>query len=180
MNYYYHNQAFGHESVTSAPEGAIMLSNEEHAEIFSRLSQGYAPGENEAGFPVATPPPARTLEEAKADACAALREKRKAVEYGGFEFQGQTWDSTEKDELRLNSMLKMFEMSDQKEFPGWKVADNIYITATPEIVQGAALALMTHYAKAFAVEAEKLAEIEALKTPGEVETWLATELASGW
>lgn len=124
--------------------------------------------------------PLHTLEEAVNDAKQALRSKRKQIEYGGFEFQGQTWDSSEKDELRLNSMLKMFEMTGLEEFPGWKVAEGVYITATPEIIQGAAVALMTHYARAFAVEAEKLAEIEALETTEEVAAWLATELESGW
>ena len=120
------------------------------------------------------------LDNTRAKATTALREKRKNVEYGGFEYNGQLWDSAEKDELRLNSMLKMFELTGLSEFTGWKVAEGVYITATPALIQGAAIALMQHYAKAFAVEAAKAAEIEVLTSSEAVEQWLETKLDQDW
>ncbi|MDR2892965.1 MAG: DUF4376 domain-containing protein [Deltaproteobacteria bacterium] len=142
-------------------------------------------GDMQPGDREATPEEIRAhfgdpLDNARAAALPALREKRKAVEYGGFTFQSQRWDSAEKDELRLNSMLKMFELAGLTEFPGWKIAEGVYITATPEIIQGAAIALMQHYAAAFAVEAAKAVEINALTTAEAVQVWLATELDTGW
>lgn len=123
--------------------------------------------------------------EARVAAFSALREKRKSVEYGGFAFQGQRWDSEEKDELRLNSALKMFDMTGMEAFPGWKVAEGVYITATLELLQGAALSMMQHYAGAFAVEAAKTAELEALAaaegaTAADIEAWIAGAMREGW
>lgn len=125
-------------------------------------------------------PPEPTLEEVRAVALAALREKRKAVEYGGFLFNGQRWDSEQKDELRLNSALKMFEMTGMPEFSGWKIAEGTYVTATLELLQGAALSLMQHYAATFAVEAVKGAELLALETQEAVAEWMETALGQGW
>lgn len=124
--------------------------------------------------------PEPTLDEARASAKAALRQKRLSIEYGGFAFNGQTWDSSEKDELRLNSMLKMFELTGMAEFPGWKIADGEYITATPAIIAGAAVALMQHYAAVFAVEESKVAEIAACSSVEEIEGWMADALNAGW
>lgn len=113
------------------------------------------------------------------DLKSALRSKRKEVEYGGFMLDGQLWDSSEKDELRLNSVGKLFE-SGLTEYDGWKVAEGTYITLTPELLQKASFALMTHYSRAFATEAAKLAEIDALKSPEERKKWLENELNRGW
>lgn len=146
-------------------------------------------------------PPLPTLEEAVIQAQAALREQRKTIEYGGFELDGQHWDSAEKDELRLNSVTKIFE-SGIPQYEGWKIADGVYITLTPELVQQAAMALMQHYGRCFAVEAAKLAEIaamqaagaaaiEAAEAPAEkkaaedaavtgVRAWQETQLTQGW
>lgn len=129
--------------------------------------------------PEPEPEPEPTLEEARAAAAAALREKRKAVEYGGFVFDGQVWDSTEKDELRLNSMMKMFEITGQLEFPGWKVSDGVYITLTKNMAMGAAMGLMQHYAECFRVEAVKLSQLEGLGSVEAINMWLGF-LDNGW
>ena len=60
------------------------------------------------------------------------------------------------------------------------MSDGVYVTLTPELLQAASVALMQHYGMVFAVEAAKLAEIDALTTAGEVEAWLETELEKGW
>ena len=133
------------------------------------------------GDSITPPPPAPpTLEEEKARAVAALREKRKAVEYGGVEIGGVMWDSAEKDELRLNSVMKLFESGTLTSYDGWKVGEGVYITLTPAILQQATMAFMEHYGKCFAVEAAKLAQIDALESTEAVDAWLATELNQGW
>ena len=120
------------------------------------------------------------LQNARNRAFEALREKRKEVEYGGFIFNGKKWDSEIKDELRLNSIVKMFELTGVTEFDGWKISENEYITITPEIIHGAAITLMQHYAHSFAIEAIKQAEIGSLTDPQEIETWIQTQLDIGW
>lgn len=130
------------------------------------------------GFSKTPPPP--TVEEVKRQAITALREKRKAIEYGGVEIDGVKWDSAEKDELRLNSVMKLFESGALASYDGWKVGEGVYITLTPELLQQATLAFMRHYGRCFAVEATKLAEIDAFNTPEEVETWMATKLEQHW
>lgn len=129
------------------------------------------------GWSATLPPP--SLNEMKDKARAALREKRKAVEYGGFTLDGQHWDSAEKDELRLNSVMRIFD-GGMTQYEGWKIAEGVYITLTPELVQRAAMALMQHYSKAFSVEEAKLEEVNALESAEAVETWLETELNKGW
>lgn len=129
------------------------------------------------GWSETAPPP--DLEEVKEQARSALRQKRKNVEYGGFELDGQHWDSSEKDELRLNSVTRIFE-SGVPQYEGWKISEGVYITLTPGLVRQAALAFMEHYGKCFAVEAAKLAEIEALTSAEAVKTWLETKLDQGW
>lgn len=123
--------------------------------------------------------PKPTLEEIKETARLLLREKRKEVEYGGFELNGQIWDSAEKDELRLNSVSKIFEAG-LPEYSGWKIAEGVYITLTPELLQQVSLALMNHYGKCFATEASKHQALLALTTVEAVEHWIATELSLGW
>lgn len=121
-----------------------------------------------------------SLEEAKANALAQLKEKRKAVEYGGCMVDGQLWDSELKDELRINSMLTLFSATGLESFEGWKVSEGVYITVTLPLLMQAAAAFAQHYAAAFAVEAAKIAEIEALDSPSAVQDWLASSLDTGW
>ena len=120
-----------------------------------------------------------SLEEAKKQARQELKEYRKQIEYGGFMVNGQRWDSEQKDELRLNSAGKIFEAG-LPEYPGWKIADGVYITLTPGILQQATLAFMQHTGHAFAVEATKLMEIDALESSEAVLAWLESDMKTGW
>ena len=119
------------------------------------------------------------LAEEKQQATSTLRELRKFKEYGGFTLNGQHWDSAEKDELRLNSITKLFE-SGVPSFDGWKISEDVYITLTPEIAQQASMAFMQHYAKCFAVEHQKKAEIENCATLDQLSYWLEHNLNAGW
>ena len=123
--------------------------------------------------------PTKPLDVAKAEARERLKAYRQSVEYGGFILNGQRWDSEQKDELRLNSAGKIFEAG-LTDYNGWKVADGVYITLTPELLQAASMAFMQHYGHAFAVEAAKLAEIDALDSVEIVKSWLENELEQGW
>ena len=121
-----------------------------------------------------------TLAEAKEKAVFMLREKRKAIEYGGVEIEGVKWDSAEKDELRLNSVMKLFEKGTIQSYDNWKVGEGVYLTLTPQLLEKASLAFMLHYGGCFAVEAAKLAEISALTSAAAVEQWLQSGLDAGW
>ena len=134
----------------------------------------------------AAPPPV-PLPEALENAHAALRDRRRQAEYGGFLFDGQRWDSEEKDELRLNSMFTMMDKSGVTEFPGWKINEDASITLTQELAARAAAGLMAHYAECFRVEAAKKAALETFAallggaaTADAVQSWLDANLGTGW
>ena len=129
------------------------------------------------GFSITKPLP--SLDEAKKQARQELKAYRQQVEYGGFILNGQRWDSEQKDELRLNSAYKVFEAG-LTEYPGWKIADGVYVTLTPQLLQAATMAFMQHTGAAFALEAAKLAEIEALESSEAVLACLETEMKEGW
>ena len=120
-----------------------------------------------------------TLIDIKNTASQELKDYRKQVEYGGFMLNGQRWDSEEKDELRLNSISKMFE-NGLSEYPGWKISDGVYITLTATILGQALMSFMSHVGNAFAVEATKLGEINALTTSEAVANWLKNDMKVGW
>ena len=120
-----------------------------------------------------------TLIDIKNTASQELKDYRKQVEYGGFMLNGQRWDSEEKDELRLNSISKMFE-NGLSEYPGWKISDGVYITLTATILGQALMSFMSHVGNAFAVEATKLGEINALTTSEAVTNWLKNDMKVGW
>ena len=129
------------------------------------------------GFSTSKPLP--SLEEAKKQARQELKTYRQQIEYGGFMLNGQRWDSEQKDELRLNSAGKIFEAG-LPEYPGWKIADGVYITLTPQLLQQATLAFMQHTGAAFALEAAKLNQINALESSEAVLAWLEDEMKVGW
>ena len=129
------------------------------------------------GFSTSKPLP--SLEEAKKQARQELKTYRQQIEYGGFMLNGQRWDSEQKDELRLNSAGKIFEAG-VPEYPGWKVADGVYITLTPQLLQQATIAFMQHTGAAFALEAAKLGQIEALDSSEAVLAWLENDMKTGW
>lgn len=122
------------------------------------------------------------LATAVANARAAITARRKRAEYGGFLFAEQRWDSEEKDELRLNSVITMMEKTGLSEFPGWKISEDSFITLTPETALAAAVAMMRHYNACFAVEETKknaLADADP-QTAADVQNWLDRHLDDGW
>lgn len=97
--YYYHDKKFGHESVTPAPEEAIMLTDAEHADIFSKLSEGYVLEEDTAGRPVAVLPPLPSLAEARsaklAEIVAAANAVKAALSSRYSALEESTWPEQE-------------------------------------------------------------------------------------
>ena len=129
------------------------------------------------GFSTSKPLP--SLDEAKKQARQELKSYRQQIEYGGFMLNGQRWDSEQKDELRLSSAGKIFEAG-VPEYPGWKIADGVYITLTPQLLQQATIAFMQHTGAAFALEAAKLGQIDALDSSEAVLAWLENDMKTGW
>ena len=133
-----------------------------------------------------TPPPV-PLAEALKNARTAIFNRRRQAEYSGFMFDGQRWDSEEKDELRLNSMITMMDKTGLAEFPGWKVNADTFITLTSEIAVQAAAGLMGHYAACFQVEAAKNEQLAGsigtlgdAATGDDVQAWLDANLDTEW
>lgn len=134
----------------------------------------------------AAPPPV-PLSEALDNAHAVILTRRRQAEYSGFLFDGRRWDSEEKDELRLNSMITMMDKTGITEFPGWKINASAFITLTPELAVQAASGLMTHYAACFQVEAAKNDQLAALidslgdeAGADDVQSWLDANLNAEW
>ena len=123
--------------------------------------------------------PLPSLEEAKKQAKQELKEYRKQIEYGGFMLNGQRWDSEEKDELRLLGINELFKKG-LTEYPGWKLEDGVYVTLTPELLDEVMLAFAHHTGAAFALEAAKLAQINALESSEAVLAWLESDMKTGW
>ena len=165
--------AAGHIEYTDGKENKLIAGE---ADYSARVAPFVALWEAEKERITPLPP---TVEQSKSEAKTQLKAYRQQVEYGGFMLNGVKWDSEQKDELRLNSAYKIFEAG-VPEYPGWKVSDGVYITLTPALLQAATMGLMQHYGHAFAVEAAKIAEIDALTTTADVEAWLETELEEGW
>lgn len=122
------------------------------------------------------------LAKALAAARVAITARRKKAEYGGFDCIGLHWDSEEKDELRLNSVLTLMDTFSISEFPGWKISADTSIVLSQPLALQAAAAMMRHYNACFQVEAEKKAALAAAKqdNAAEVEAWLAVNLDTGW
>ena len=120
------------------------------------------------------------LETKLAEAFNRLREKRKIVEYGGLVFDGLIWNTAEKDELRLNSVSRLFDSGAITEFPNWKTSEGQYVTLTPELTTTMTMAFMQHYAHCYMVEVQKMQEIAAMASVEELDLWLETELDNGW
>lgn len=112
-----------------------------------------------------------TVEEARVTKLAELRQIRIDVEYGGFILNEQLWDSGLKDELRLNSTIKLMEQQKLTEFTGWKISEGIYITLTPELALQAAIAMATHYAWCFKKETQIADEIATLTSVGAIQVY---------
>ena len=168
----WHNGA-GHIEYKDGKENKLIAGE---ADYSARVAPFVALWEAEKERITPLPP---TVEQSKSEAKTQLKAYRQQVEYGGFMLNGVKWGSEQKDELRLNSAYKIFEAG-VPEYPGWKVSDGVYITLTPALLQAATMGLMQHYDHAFAVEAAKIAEIDALTTTADVEAWLETELEEGW
>ena len=124
------------------------------------------------------------LENAKKAACAALKEKRLAVEYAGplVEVGGVLvrFPSEVKDETRLNSLAGLFMADPTARIDDWKVADGVYVTMTAPLLQTVKAAGFIHISATYSVERAKRVELETLETPETVTTWLPENLATGW
>ena len=120
------------------------------------------------------------LETRQAEAFNRLREKRRLVEYGGLVHADIIWNTTGKDELRLNSIARLFDSGAITEFPYWKASEGQYVTLTPELTESLTLAFMQHYAHCFMVEVQKMQEIAAMTSVEELDLWLETELDTCW
>ena len=123
---------------------------------------------------------ARMTEEARENAKAALKERRKAAETGGFTFMGDQWGSGEKDERRLTSVVKSLEIAGG-EIENWRVSEDVVIpSASLDLLETALAAMAAHHGACYAVETEKKEQLARLGAPEEISGWLRNELNTGW
>lgn len=123
----------------------------------------------------------RNAEYVREELLAELKLKRKEAENAGVSVNGQLWGSTLKDEIRLNSALKFFEETGVKEISGWQVSKDLTVNLTPDLARNVLSNLMTHYEKAFSVEAKKAKELNSLKTVKSLNAYKEQgKLDTGW
>lgn len=142
-------------------------TDEEHARMFSLLT-GEHLLEDETGRLIIVK---ASIEDVITDKLQEVLVLRKQHEYGGIIIEGQRYDTTEKDELRLNSIVAAFNEGLISSFPGWKVSEDAYIDLTPVWAKTVALLIMQHYSKCFSEESRIRTEIRALGTVQEVQDY---------
>lgn len=110
----------------------------------------------------------RTVAEAKAQKVAELRDAREAFERGGFVWDGSTFDSDDKSQMRILGLVKDAERPYFTERT-WRLADNTWRILSAEDARGVWAALTEHVASAFQHFASLEAQVNAATTVAEVE-----------
>lgn len=108
----------------------------------------------------------RTLDEIKAQKWSEIKAERDRLEYGGFEFEGNLYDSDEKSQARISAAASLGVAVE------WTLADNSTIWLEPADLQRLVVALATHIttihtrgkiAREKIYNATTIAEVEAVK-----------------
>lgn len=86
MKYYYFENGFYLEGFHCIPDGAHAVSEDEHAKLMQAQGLGYSIQPDEAGRPVAVPPPAPTLDEVRTKAVAAIDNETSIAIIAGFDY----------------------------------------------------------------------------------------------
>ena len=120
------------------------------------------------------------IQNEKSIAKAAIKNKRLEIEYGGFTFNGQKWGSSIKDELRLNSSIKLLESGVIETINGFEPAPGVIIDLNLETALAASTFLMVHYNNCFNTERIKASEINKLKNIKTIKAYLDKNLNTGW
>lgn len=118
----------------------------------------------------------RTLDSRKASRWAAIKSARGTYEFGGFTWDGSTFDSDEVSQARIMGAVQMAVLAKAANQPfsiAWTLADNTVRTLTGDDMIAVGLALGTHVGTAHAIGRSLRAAIEAASTAGQVEavTW---------
>ena len=108
----------------------------------------------------------RTLDEIKAQKWSEIKAERDRLEYEGFEFEGNLYDSDEKSRARISAAASLGVAVE------WTLADNSTIWLEPADLQRLVAALATHITTIHArgkiarekiYNATTIAEVEAVK-----------------
>lgn len=115
---------------------------------------------------------ARTLDAVKAQRWAQIKAQRDAVEFGGFTWSGDEFDSDAESQARIMGAVQMALIAAQAEQPfaiDWTLADNTVRSMSAADIVSAGLALGEHVAAAHGVARTLRAAIDACTTAAEVE-----------
>lgn len=115
---------------------------------------------------------ARTLGEVKAQRWAQIKAQRDAVEFGGFTWSGDEFDSDAESQARIMGAVQMALIAAQAEQPfaiDWTLADNTVRSMSAADIVSAGLALGEHVAAAHGIARTLRAAIDACTTAAEVE-----------
>lgn len=114
----------------------------------------------------------RALEQIKADRWGEIKAARDAHEFGGFEWDGSTFDSDRESQARIMGAVQMavLAMSAAQPFEiAWTLADNAVRTLAGADMIAVGLELGAHVAAAHAIGRTLRAAIEEAETAAEVE-----------
>lgn len=115
---------------------------------------------------------ARSLDEVKAQRWAQIKAQRDAIEFGGFTWSDDEFDSDAESQARIMGAVQMALIAVQAEQPftiDWTLADNTVRSMSAADIVSAGLALGAHVAAAHGIARTLRAAIEACTTAAEVE-----------
>jgi hypothetical protein len=115
---------------------------------------------------------ARTLDAVKAQRWAQIKAQRDAVEFGGFTWSGDEFDSDAESQARIMGAVQMALIAVQAEQPfaiDWTLASNAVRSMSAADIVSAGLALGEHVAAAHGIARTLRAAIDACTTAAEVE-----------
>lgn len=117
------------------------------------------------------PPESISLEDAKTLHWSEIKRQRSEIEYGGFVWDGSTFDSDETSRGRIQGAVSLALIAQGAGQPfsiDWTLADNTTRTLSGEEMIAVGLALGTHVATAFEIARQLREQIDAATTLQEV------------
>lgn len=110
----------------------------------------------------------RTFSDLKATAWATIKAARASAEFGGFVWDGSTFDSDEASQRRLQGLVQLASLNPSLSI-AWTLADNTTRTLSAADALAVGEALASHVAQAFAHGQALRYQLEAATTKAAIE-----------
>lgn len=125
----------------------------------------------------------RGLDELKAEQWAKIKASRDAEEFGGFEWDGSTFDSDQMSQSRIQGAVQMAQLALDTGNASWSIdwtlQDNTVRTLTAAQMVDVGVTMASHISACHATARALRARLEAASTREEVEAIVWTSLDTG-